>query len=142
MVRGEETTSTRRSLRYELAEGPGLVAQCRDLTQRALAAWFGDAGARGREPVEDVLLLVSEVVTNARKHGTAPYELCLEGRGRALWVQVGDSSPRPPAPHGPHRAGRPSGHGLYLLQRLAAHWGSVSRDRGGKTVWFEVDVLR
>ncbi|MFF5971247.1 ATP-binding protein [Streptomyces sp. NPDC012769] len=138
---GEETT-TRRSLRYELTEGPGLAAECRDLTQRALAAWFGRAGARGREPVEDVLLLVSEVVTNARTHGSAPYELCLEGRDRALWVQVSDSSPGRPVPRAPHHAGRPSGHGLFLLQRLSARWGSVSRGRGGQTVWFEVDVLR
>ncbi|MER7521221.1 ATP-binding protein [Streptomyces sp. NPDC126499] len=142
MSTGEKTVTTRRSVRYELAEGPGVLAECRDLTQRALAAWFGHAGARGREPVEDVLLLVSEVVTNARLHGGAPYELCLEGRGRALCVQVSDSSPHRPVPHGPHRAGRPSGHGLYLLQRLAAHWGTVTRGRAGKTVWFEVDVLR
>jgi len=140
----EEDPRVRRSLRYDLTEGSptaGVVARCRGLTQRALRAWFGPAGAPECRAVTDALLLVSEVVTNAATHGGAVSELRLDGTDRALWVQVRDTSPRRPRPHGPHRAGHPSGHGLYLLDRLATRWGSVPQASGGKTVWFEVEVL-
>ncbi|MFI8826072.1 ATP-binding protein [Streptomyces sp. NPDC053431] len=140
MATGKESAITVRSLRYELTEGAGVVAECRALTQRALREWFGAAGGPERAPVADALLLVSEVVTNAGTHGGVPYELCLDGTDRALWVQVSDTSSEPPRPHGRHRAARASGHGLYLLQRLAARWGTIPRGVG-KTVWFEVLVV-
>ncbi|WP_405861683.1 ATP-binding protein [Streptomyces sp. NBC_00090] len=127
--------------RYELAEGAGVVRECRDLTQRALSEWFGPAGAPGRVAAEDALLLVSEIATNAFTHGGVPYELRLDRSCDRLWVQVSDTSPTPPRPHGPHRAGQSSGHGLYLLERLSASWGCVPRG-GGKAVWFEVVVSR
>ncbi|MFF5389998.1 ATP-binding protein [Streptomyces sp. NPDC013012] len=129
-------TGTRR---YQLTEDPGTVGACRDLTRRALSEWFGAAGAPGRVAAADALLLVSEVVTNAFRHGGVPYELRLDRVGGRLWVQVSDTSPVRPRPHGPHRPSRSSGHGLYLLERLSAAWGCVPRD-GGKAVWFEVEV--
>lgn len=129
------------TLRYELTDRPGVVAECRNLTRRALHAWFGPAGAPDRQPVADALLLVSELVANARRHGGVPYELRLDRSLRAVWVQVSDTSPRHPRPQSPHRADRPSGHGLYLMERLAGQWGSVPRGRDGKTVWFEMDIL-
>ncbi|MFC7934032.1 ATP-binding protein [Streptomyces cinereoruber] len=126
--------------RYELTEIPEVVGACRDLTRRALSEWFGPAGAPGQVAAEDALLLVSEVVTNAFTHGGVPYELRLDRTGGRLWVQVSDTSPVRPRPHGPHRPSRASGHGLYLLERLSAAWGCVPRDGGGKAVWFEVEV--
>ncbi|MFC8506756.1 ATP-binding protein [Streptomyces sp. NPDC057411] len=141
MATREEHSALDRSLRYDLSMGPGVAAHCRDLTRRALHEWFGAAGAPGAQSAEDVLLLVSEVVTNACTHGGVPYELRLDRRGPAMWVQVSDTSPVRPRPHGPHRAVRASGHGLYLLQRLATRWGSVPRGPLGKTVWFEVELL-
>ncbi|BAU86972.1 regulatory protein [Streptomyces laurentii] len=130
----------RSSLRHALTDGPGVVAECRDLTRWALRAWFGPDGDPARTPAADALLLVSEVVTNARTHGGAPYEIRLDRVGRTLRVRVGDTSPVPPRARGPHRPDHPSGHGLFLLQRLATRWGSVPRGPAGKTVWFEVEV--
>ncbi|MFF9199802.1 ATP-binding protein [Streptomyces sp. NPDC014779] len=144
LVHGKEIRVSGRSLRYDLTGaplGPGVVAECREVTRRALRTWFGRAGAPEERAAADALLLVSEVVTNAHRHGGTPSELRLDGTDRALWVQVSDTSPEPPRPHGPHRARRASGHGLYLLERLAARWGTVPRGPAGKTVWFQVDVL-
>ncbi|WP_261994269.1 ATP-binding protein [Streptomyces sp. t39] len=136
MGHASELRATGETRRFVLEQGPGVVGRCRDLTRGALHDWFGFAGP---VVVGDILLLVSEVVTNAYRHGGAPYELELvRGHGR-LWVQVSDASPERPRPHGPHRAARASGHGLYLLQRLAADWGWARRGRG-KSVWFAVDV--
>ncbi|MEU2234903.1 ATP-binding protein [Streptomyces vietnamensis] len=122
-----------------MTESTGVVRECRDLAQRALSEWFGAAGQPGLIAVEDTLLLVSEVVTNAFVHGGVPYELGLDRTDGRLWVQVSDTNPVRPRPHGRHHAGAPSGHGLYLLERLAAAWGCVPRARG-KAVWFEVEV--
>ncbi|MFE5614245.1 ATP-binding protein [Streptomyces sp. NPDC056470] len=128
-----------RSRHFTLGAGPGVVGECRDLTRQALREWFGAPAVVGNVAVDDILLLVSEVVANAYEHGGAPYELRLDRAGRRLWVQVSDTSPVRPRPHGPHRASRTSGHGLYLLERLSAGWGSVPRGPG-KAVWFEVAV--
>ncbi|WP_406859208.1 ATP-binding protein [Streptomyces sp. HUAS MG47] len=126
--------------RIPLADGQVSVGECRDRTAEVLEEWFGRDGSARRAAVDDVLLLVSEVVTNAHTHGGTPYELLLQRSGDRLWVQVSDTSPVPPRPHGRHRAGHPSGHGLYLVERLADAWGSVPRG-DGKVVWFELSVV-
>jgi anti-sigma regulatory factor (Ser/Thr protein kinase) len=88
--------------------------------------------------VETLKLLVSELVTNAVRHGDAsgPLEL------HASWndevrVEVCDHGEGfAPAP----RLGaldEPGGFGLYLVGRLADRWGVENAD--GTTVWF---VLR
>ncbi|MEU6881581.1 ATP-binding protein [Streptomyces sp. NPDC046712] len=127
--------------RFALGEAPGVVGECRDLTRQALRDWFGHVGGAAEILVEDVLLLVSEVVTNAYTHGGTPYELRLDRTDDRLWVQVSDTSPVRPHPHGPHVASRSSGHGLYLLERLSTAWGSLPRGEG-KAVWFEVEMTR
>ncbi|MEU9779231.1 ATP-binding protein [Streptomyces sanyensis] len=127
------------SRRFLLEQGPGAVGHCRDLTRRALRDWYALQGPEGALAAGDVLLLVSEVVTNAYRHGGGPRELELvRGPGR-LWVRVGDASTARPRPPARHRADRTSGHGLYLLQRLAAEWGWTRRG-DGKAVWFAVDL--
>ncbi|MFG2123606.1 ATP-binding protein [Streptomyces sp. NPDC048710] len=141
MARTTEQPTGDRSLRYELPAEPGVVAQCRALTQRALLKWFGSAGQPGRKAADDAVLLVSEVATNACTHGGGPSALHLTATDRALWVQISDTSPAAPRPRGRHSASRTSGHGLYLVQRLAARWGCVPGSHGGKTVWFEVDIV-
>ncbi|MGW0465143.1 ATP-binding protein [Streptomyces sp. NPDC003027] len=139
-MKPSQQRGTARARRFPLAGGPGVVAECRDLTRQALREWFGQAGAPGRTAAEDVLLLVSEVVTNAYTHGGSPYELYLHRTDGRLRVQVSDTSPVRPRARGPHRPARSSGHGLYLLERLSAAWGCLPRSKG-KAVWFEVDVL-
>ncbi|MFD9488003.1 ATP-binding protein [Streptomyces sp. NPDC059991] len=129
------------SRRFGLERGPGVVGRCRDLTREVLDEWLGPRGAEGRAVLEDVLLLVSEVVTNACRHGDDPYELRLDRIDGKLSVQVSDHSPLRPRPQGRHRPARSSGHGLYLLQRLSSAWGWVPRG-AGKTVWFEMPLGR
>jgi anti-sigma regulatory factor (Ser/Thr protein kinase) len=90
------------------------------------------------EVVETLRLLVSEVVTNAVRHGdrSQPVELSAHWNSEVR-VEVCD--------HGngftPHpRLGPlddPGGFGLYLVGRLADRWGVETDD--GTTVWF---VLR
>ena len=86
--------------------------------------------------VEDVLLLVSELVTNAVLHaGTHTRVTASVWPGRVV-VAVGDADPH----HAPAVAERGSeatnGRGLMLVDTLATDWGVDLRKRW-KVVWFE-----
>lgn len=116
----------------------GVVTRCRDFTRSALADW---RWVPGSEAEEDVLLLVSELVTNACLHAGGPRELVLRyAPGGRLRVEVTDDSPEPPKPRPVQDRSRPGGHGLVLLNVLARSWGSapLPGPRPGKTVWLEV----
>ncbi|GLX20832.1 MULTISPECIES: ATP-binding protein [Streptomyces] len=115
----------------------GVVARCRDFTRRALTDWLWPEGS---EAEEDLLLLVSEVVTNACLHAGGPRELVLRNGLGLLRVEVSDDSPEVPVRRATRDRSRPGGHGLVLLERLAKNWGSVPAPDGrpGKTVWLEV----
>ncbi|MEU9717643.1 ATP-binding protein [Streptomyces sp. NPDC047976] len=115
----------------------GVVARCRDFTRRALTDWLWPEGS---EAEEDLLLLVSEVVTNACLHAGGPRELVLRNGLGLLRVEVSDDSPEVPVRRAARDRSRPGGHGLVLLERLAKNWGAVpaADGRPGKTVWLEV----
>ena len=90
--------------------------------------------------VDTVVLLVSEVVTNAVLHARSDIRVSLEVRGDTARVEVADSSPAPPRLHRFHVESA-TGRGLRLLDQLALGWGvqSAPADDGtGKVVWFEV----
>jgi anti-sigma regulatory factor (Ser/Thr protein kinase) len=65
-----------------------------------------------------VLLVVSELVTNADRHSNGPYILELEGTDTTVTVSVYDSSVALPRifPRDPERIGR---HGLEIVHALA-----------------------
>lgn len=87
--------------------------------------------------LEDALLLVSEAVTNAVRHGQAPVFVALDCRNdTGLRVNVYDANPAVPKPSR-HSLHRESGRGLQLIARTATHWGIESR-HPGKAVWFEL----
>lgn len=99
---------------------PGCIAQA-----RTFAALFVDqlrtewcATVDGRVDGE-VLLVVSELVTNADRHSHGPYILELEGTDASVTVSVWDSSAALPLrfPRDPERIGR---HGLEIVHALAA----------------------
>ncbi|MFE0775157.1 ATP-binding protein [Streptomyces sp. NPDC058861] len=119
-----------------------VVSRCRDFTAEALADWgWIPAGSEaGEERVEDVLLLVSEVVTNACLHAGGPEEFVLRYERGRLRVEVADPDPEPPRPRAPRSPALPGGHGLMVLDRLAGAWGYETRGPGaaGKVVWLEV----
>ncbi|OSP42306.1 MULTISPECIES: ATP-binding protein [unclassified Streptomyces] len=88
-------------------------------------------------------LLVSELVTNALRHATAPVGVRLTrptGHTGVLLVEVSDPLPEPPH----ERAARPEdegGRGLQLLASASHRWGTRP-GAPGKTVWFELSVPR
>ncbi|MFE6489514.1 ATP-binding protein, partial [Streptomyces sp. NPDC057757] len=73
--------------------------------------------------VADAVLLVSELVGNALRHGGGPGDLVLVRVTGRLRIEVSDASPRPPVPRPPHHPDEAGGLGLLLLSRLALRWG-------------------
>ncbi|MFB7918595.1 ATP-binding protein [Streptomyces sp. NPDC056061] len=119
----------------------GTVPTARDFARQALHAWgwLPASSADGRAAAEDVLLVVSELVTNACLHADGPEELRVSFAGKVLRVEVVDAGAGRPAPRTPHRAGRPGGHGMFIVQRLCLDWGVLrTPGRPGKTVWAEL----
>ncbi|MBB4894812.1 hypothetical protein FHS39_003870 [Streptomyces olivoverticillatus] len=129
------------SRRLHLVGASGAVPLSRDFTRQALHdwGWLPAVSADHRAAAEDVLLVVSELVTNACLHADGPEELRVIRTGKVLRLEVTDLGSGTPSPRTPHRAGRPGGHGMFIVQRLCLDWGVVRRDGGvGKTVWAEL----
>ncbi|MGW1430587.1 ATP-binding protein [Streptomyces sp. NPDC002431] len=120
---------------------PGVVPAARDFARQALHewGWLPASGADARAAAEDVLLVVSELVTNACLHAEGPDEIRIARTAKVLRVEVVDGGAGQPAPRTPHRAGRPGGHGMFIVQRLCLDWGVLRvPGRPGKTVWAEL----
>ncbi|MFS4096108.1 ATP-binding protein [Streptomyces sp. AF1A] len=135
------TAPVRQVRRLGLQGESGVVPLARDFTRQALYAWgwLPAAGADQRAAAEDVLLVVSELVTNACLHAEGPDELVLACDNKVIRLEVSDRGTGQPAPRTPHRAGRPGGHGMFIVQRLCLDWGVVrAPGRPGKTVWAEL----
>ncbi|CAM5230785.1 MULTISPECIES: ATP-binding protein [Streptomyces] len=127
--------------RLRLEGESGVVPLARDFTRQALYAWgwLPAATADRRAAAEDVLLVVSELVTNACLHAEGPDELLLACDNKVIRLEVSDRGAGQPAPRTPHRAGRPGGHGMFIVQRLCLDWGVVrAAGTPGKTVWAEL----
>jgi anti-sigma regulatory factor (Ser/Thr protein kinase) len=115
-------------LRLPLAADPGSDHTARHFVAEVLRGW-GVAG-----DAEDVLLVVSELVTNAVRHTREESTLYLTlGRG-VIWIEVEDHSQILPQPR---TGGSTGGWGLGLVQRLTSAWGALPQP-GGKTVWCEM----
>lgn len=97
--------------------------------------------------VEDAELIVSELLSNALRHGNAAAPL-FPGRLGALWLgmrrryrtvlfAVCDHSPAVPELKEPDFAAQ-SGRGLHIVDCLSDTWGWTTPDTDGKAVWAAV----
>ncbi|GHE07920.1 ATP-binding protein [Streptomyces alanosinicus] len=99
---------------------PGCIAEARDFASRFLQQLRTEwCAAVDRRADGELLLVVSELVTNAEQHSDGPYILELEGTDSAVTVCVYDSSSALPRryPKDPVRVGR---HGLEIVHALAS----------------------
>ncbi|WP_330350728.1 SpoIIE family protein phosphatase [Streptomyces sp. NBC_00582] len=112
---------------------PDAVMHARRFTARTLRRW------KVPEAADAVLLVVSELVTNALVHTQGPVRLDLVLRGDRVRVGVSDSSPRAPAKPVIVDWESTGGRGLMLVEAMSESSGSVPV-AGGKQVWSEIVV--
>jgi anti-sigma regulatory factor (Ser/Thr protein kinase) len=126
-------STTQPSCCWDIPYAPEAVAKARCLVRETLTEWGMSALA------DDAELIVSELVTNAIRHGAAPVILALSVIGpNALAGTVADGGPD--LPHLYRREpglDATSGRGLAIVRALVNRWG-VWPDSGGigKTAWF------
>lgn len=108
------------------------------VAREALQALSG-TGLR-REELADLLLLTTELVTNAIRHGiggAASLEVTRESGGLRVCVS-NDGDHSVPAP----KAGGPDGGwGLQLVEAVSGAWGRSSQ-HGRTSAWFELQCPR
>jgi anti-sigma regulatory factor (Ser/Thr protein kinase) len=83
-------------------------------------------------------LLVSELVTNAVRHGEPPLFMRIDGTAQRLRVEVTDEGEAAPGRVEEADAWAEQGRGLMLVDALATEWGCAPVPGGGKVVWFEL----
>ncbi|MGW4062941.1 ATP-binding protein [Amycolatopsis sp. NPDC004747] len=108
-----------------LSGSAGGLALARRFTRLALLAWTDGAG------VDDALLVVTELATNALRHAGGDPVLRLTVEGADVRIEVFDDNPAPPVRR---PAGADGGWGLALVDRLSSVRGTARHGRG-KVVW-------
>jgi anti-sigma regulatory factor (Ser/Thr protein kinase) len=90
--------------------------------------------------LESLTLVVSEVVTNAVRHGKPGGEIRLAATPKDdfLCVQVTDEGPGFVPLPGAMASEEHGGFGLFLVEQLTRRWG-MTRENRRTRVWFEFD---
>lgn len=108
------------------------VADARETTRAFLEA-LGQP-AVGPEAADTVVLVVSELVTNALRHGGGAFTLRMTAHPDLIEVAVDDPSPRAPRMRTPDPDGGTGGFGWPMVNRLSHSTKVTRRPPGGKTV--------
>ncbi|MCD9902743.1 ATP-binding protein [Streptomyces sp. MT29] len=128
-------------VQLEVGPDPAEVGRARRWARSRLVG----SGIRDDEPLaETLILLISELVTNAVVHTGCPAVLRMlfgggggVGEAGTVRVEVADASDCPPRPR--HAGGDDTnGRGLELVDGLADRWG-WQPEGAGKQIWCEVD---
>lgn len=131
LVRTRTPDAARSAASWEFPADPAAARTARHMAARQLGEWGLD------HLVPDTELIVSELVTNAVRHGVGPLHLRLI-KHQVLTCEVFDSgSGHPRLRHA--RGVDENGRGLFMIAQLCHRWGFRSAT-GGKLVWVDQDL--
>lgn len=119
---------------WRLARDPTEIGRARAAVREQLHVWGLNT------LVDSAETLVSELVTNAVRHGRGHRVGLRLVRGDTLLCEVEDDDPNLPMLLSAGPADE-SGRGMRVVSTLAREWGA-SRTSTGKTVWFELTLPR
>lgn len=103
-------------------------------SRRAVTAVLAGWGFRNPDWLDGVAVVVSELVTNAVRHGGGCVALHVEAHDERVVVSVADGSSVVPRRRDPDGVG---GRGIALIEALSAGW-TVQNHQGGKRVRVEL----
>jgi anti-sigma regulatory factor (Ser/Thr protein kinase) len=103
--------------------------------RRAIAEWLNALGCSS-ERRHGLLLVVSELVTNAVVHARSAPEVVATHRARRVRVEVYDNDVNPPVVRDPSTLDGGGGFGLAMVAALSVRWG-WEPTATGKRVWAE-----
>jgi anti-sigma regulatory factor (Ser/Thr protein kinase) len=126
------TVTQERSADCRIRRDPAQVGQARRFVRQTLAEWGLDVCT------DHMVLIGSELVTNALRHGTGTISTRLHRTGRYLRIDVHDHGAGRPVRRHPGTGGE-SGRGLAVIDGLISihdgHRGCTDDDTGpGKTI--------
>jgi CheY-like chemotaxis protein len=106
--------------------------RARELVRDALGDWGLLA------IIDDAVLVVTELVTNAITHGGSALRLQLSRTSGAFRIEVVDEGDGTPEPQ-PHDTEAEGGRGIMLVDAMSTSWG-VENVPSGKLVWAEIAI--
>ena len=119
------------TLSWTIEPGPAAVRHGRSTLSQVSAQW-----QLTPETLDGAQVVLSELITNALRHGVAPLQVRLRTSATALYLEVSDASP-----YRPHRRTAATtdedGRGLLLVDTYSQRWGVRPRATG-KVVWAEL----
>ena len=123
------------ALRVALPDDPTAPAVARERTRSVVGSW------QLSNLLEPLLLVVSELVGNAVRHGRAPIRMLLRRTGLGVRVEVHDESSPPERDEEVSLpdADAESGRGLYLVDAMSSETGVDHIEDDGKVVWATVE---
>ena len=110
-----------------------VVVNARRLVETQLREW-----GMSDEVVDEMVLMASELVTNAFMHGRPPIDLRLRRSRNEIVLEVQDRGTFKPRRRRAEEDDE-SGRGLQIVSMLADSWGSRATG-SGKSVWCTVTV--
>ncbi|MEV4639521.1 ATP-binding protein [Actinoplanes sp. NPDC049548] len=116
--------------RFDVPLGTTAPRSARHAVTAVLQGW----GYRDEIWLDRAAVVVSELVTNAVRHGGGCVELSLECYDGEVTIFVADGSSVVPRRREPDATG---GRGLELIDAMTIRWG-VRDHEGGKQVWAEL----
>jgi anti-sigma regulatory factor (Ser/Thr protein kinase) len=122
-------------VRWRVPRQTGASGRARKAVRTTLTGWGWD-----EDRVAAVVLVASELLTNAQLHTDGDVALALRRTRHGVRLSVTDTDPRMPTRRdtGPEHEG---GFGLHILDTTTTDWGARAH-RTGKTVWADIDALR
>jgi anti-sigma regulatory factor (Ser/Thr protein kinase) len=120
---------------HHLDSHPASVPRARRLACEVAEGYLDETQFKAFE------LAVTEVVSNAVRHGGEPGEpirLAVTPKDGYMCVQVTDSGPGLVPKPGALEADDDGGFGLFIVEQLTRRWG-VTREDNRTRVWFELD---
>lgn len=103
---------------------------------RRAARAFTDNLTQDRDPAtaDTLVLVVSELVTNALRHGGGHYTLSLTADPDTITVAVSDLTPAPPRDRTPDLTSGTGGLGWPMVRHLTSHLAITPGPSPGKTI--------